>query len=77
MKKSILFISIVAPVLMVIIGSCRKYETQPKDWFTVDLTFDSLDKNGTVTAFDLNNIYTYLPNGYNWVDLDFLDAGTS
>jgi hypothetical protein len=76
MKKSILFISIVAPVLMVIIGSCRKYETQPKDWFTVDLTFDSLDKNGTVTAFDLNNIYTYLPNGYNWVDLDFLDAGT-
>lgn len=76
MKNSILFISIVVPALLVITGSCRKYETQPKDWFTADLTFDSLDKNGTVTAYDLNNIYTYLPNGYNWVDFDYLDAGT-
>ncbi|OQP66555.1 hypothetical protein A3860_13830 [Niastella vici] len=61
---------------MVMTGSCRKYETEPKDWFTSDLTFDSLDKNGTVTAYDLNNIYTYLPAGYNWVDGDYLDAGT-
>ncbi|THU34927.1 RagB/SusD family nutrient uptake outer membrane protein [Niastella caeni] len=76
MKKSILFLSIIVWGLLVMTSSCRKYETQPKDWFTSELTFDSLDKNGTVTAFNLNNIYTYLPTGYNWVDLDFLDAGT-
>lgn len=76
MKKSILFLSIVVSGLLVMTGSCRKYETEPKDWFTYELTFDSLDKNGTLTAYNLNNIYTYLPNGYNWVDLDFLDAGT-
>lgn len=76
MKKSILFLSIITSALLVITGSCRKYETQPKDWFTSDLTFDSLDKNGTVTAYDLNNIYTYLPNGYSSIDGDYLDAGT-
>lgn len=76
MKNSILFLSMVVCGLLVMTGSCRKYETQPKDWFTYDLTFDSLDKNGTVTAYDLNNIYTYLPNGYNSVDGDYLDAGT-
>lgn len=76
MKNSILFLSMVVSGLLVMTSSCRKYETQPKDWFTSDLTFDSLDKNGTVTAFALNNIYTYLPNGYNWVDFEFLDAGT-
>jgi hypothetical protein len=76
MKKSIYFISFFVSGLLVLTGACRKYETQPKDWFTAELTFDSLDKNGVVAGYALNNIYTYLPNGYNWIAGDYLDAGT-
>jgi starch-binding outer membrane protein, SusD/RagB family len=77
MKKSMYFFSLLSAGLMLFTwSSCRKYEQQPKDWFTSELTFDTLDKNGIVAGYDLNNIYTYLPNGFNRIDGDFLDAGT-
>lgn len=76
MKKSIFFLSLLLSGLLIMTWSCRKYEKQPKDWFTSELTFDSLDKNGIVAGYALNNIYTYLPAGYNWVNGDFLDAAT-
>lgn len=56
-------------------SSCRKYESEPKDWFTSALTFDSLDQNAVIAGFDLNNIYTYLPNGFDRIGGDFLDDG--
>lgn len=56
-------------------SSCSKYETEPKDWFTSALTFDSLDQNGIVAGYELNNIYTYVPNGFDRIDGDFLDDG--
>jgi len=72
MKKTIYLL----PVLLSIVifwSSCRKYETEPKDWFTSQLTFDTLDKNGIVSGYALNNIYTYIPGGFNRIDGDFLD----
>jgi len=77
MKKATYFFSIAALFLMAFTWtSCRKYEEQPKDWFTAELTFDSLDQNGVVAGFDLNNIYTYIPDGFNRISGDFLDAAT-
>jgi hypothetical protein len=58
-------------------NSCRKTELEPKDWFGSALVFDSLDRNGAVAAFNLNDLYNYLPNGFNRIGSDFLDAGTN
>jgi starch-binding outer membrane protein, SusD/RagB family len=74
MKKTIYFFLILAALVATMsLSSCRKYERQPKDWFTSELTFDSLDKNGTIASFDLNNIYTYIPDGFTRVSGQFLD----
>jgi starch-binding outer membrane protein, SusD/RagB family len=75
MKKTA-YLLIVAAGYMAILSSCRKYEQQPKDWFTEELAFDTLDKNAVVAGYNLNNIYTFIPNGFNRVDGDFLDAST-
>src|SRR6185369_4087058 len=77
MKKTAYFLSIIASGILIITApsSCKKYEEQPKDWFTSDLTFDSLDQNGIVAGYELNNIYTYLPGGFDRINGDFLDVG--
>jgi starch-binding outer membrane protein, SusD/RagB family len=62
--------------MMITWSSCSKYEKEPKDWFTSELTYDTLDQNGIVAGYALNNIYTYVPNGFNRIDLDYLDAAT-
>lgn len=62
--------------MITLLPSCSKYEKEPKDWFTEDLAFDSLDQNGIVTGFTLNNIYTYIPDGFNRIAGDFLDAAS-
>ncbi|MET0461573.1 MAG: RagB/SusD family nutrient uptake outer membrane protein [Chitinophagaceae bacterium] len=75
MKKIFPIITMVAfGGLVLATSSCTKYEEEPKDWFTSDLTFDTLDQNGTVAGFNLNNIYTYIPDGFNRIGGDFLDA---
>lgn len=77
MKKN--FYSIISlgfGLLMVTANSCRKYEEQPKDWFAQDLAFDAADKNGIVAGYILNNIYTYIPDGFTRISGDFLDAAT-
>jgi starch-binding outer membrane protein, SusD/RagB family len=77
MKKTIYFYSILLTGLLAFTWtSCTKYEQEPKDWFKSDLTFDTLDRNGIVAGYDLNNIYTYLPDGFNRIGGDFLDAAT-
>jgi len=72
-KTNVSFLILTTSLFIIVASSCRKYEEQPKDWFTSDLTFDSLDRNGVVAGYDLNNIYTYIPDGFNRVDGDFLD----
>jgi len=82
MKKYI-FISTIVFVMVSVISftSCRKVEREPKDWFGANLVFDSLDRNGIVAGFNLNDIYNYLPGGFNRINNsagagDFLDAAS-
>jgi hypothetical protein len=75
MKKNLPIIMLLAFCGMILTwSSCRKYEEEPKDWFTSGLAFDSLDQNGIVAGYTLNNIYTYIPDGFNRIGGDFLDA---
>ena len=77
MKKiQYLIFSVGFGILLVVGSSCRKYEEQPKDWFTKDMAFDQLDQNGIITGYVLNNIYTYIPDGFGRINGDFLDAAT-
>jgi starch-binding outer membrane protein, SusD/RagB family len=45
--------------------SCRKTEREPKDWIKDDLVFDTMDRLGTVAGFNLNDLYNFIPNGFN------------
>ncbi|GGI23722.1 hypothetical protein GCM10008119_09080 [Pedobacter mendelii] len=56
--------------------SCKKVENQPRDLNTLDLVFDSQDLNATLAQQFLNNIYNYLPTGFNRISGDFLDAAS-
>lgn len=55
---------------------CKKVESEPKDWFGSELVFDTLDRLGTVAAFNQNDLYNYIPGGFNRVGGDFLDAAS-
>lgn len=69
--------AITALVLMLVaFTSCKKYETEPVYAIKDDLVWDETDSLGIVAGYFLNNIYTYLPNGFNRIDGDFLDAAT-
>lgn len=57
-----------------IVSSCKKVETEPRDWIQADLVWDEKDKNATVAGFFLNSVYTYIPGGFNRIDGDYLDA---
>lgn len=80
MNKTKIFFAAIACSLLVLAmtttSSCKKLETEPKDWFGADLVFDTLDRLGTVAAFNLNDLYNYLPNGFNRISSDFLDAAS-
>jgi hypothetical protein len=56
--------------------SCRKTEREPKDWIKEDLVFDTMDRLGTVAGFNLNDLYNFIPNGFNRVGGDYLDAAS-
>lgn len=76
--RNILFKSALCGLLLVMLftNSCKKIETVPKDWFGSDLVFDTLDRLGTVAAFNLNDLYNYIPGGFNRIGGDFLDAAS-
>jgi len=78
MKKAKIFLSFIAVCFAFAIStsSCKKIETEPKDWFGSDLVFDTLDRLGTVAAFNLNDLYNYIPGGFNRISNDFLDAAS-
>jgi len=59
-----------------IVSSCKKVETEPRDWIQADLVWDEKDRNGTVAGFFLNSVYTYIPGGFNRIDGDYLDAAS-
>lgn len=76
--RNIIFKSALCGLLLVMLftNSCKKIETVPKDWFGSDLVFDTLDRLGTVAAFNLNDLYNYIPGGFNRIGGDFLDAAS-
>ncbi len=64
-------------LLLSVIGTaCERIETEPRDWITADQVWDVKDRNATVALFVLNDLYTYIPGGFNRVSGDFLDAAT-
>src|SRR5688572_25030465 len=76
MRLRILLLVAVFSGGLLAICSCKKVETEPKDWFGEALVFDTLDRLGTVAAFNLNDLYNYIPTGFNRISNDFLDAAT-
>ncbi|WP_345952846.1 RagB/SusD family nutrient uptake outer membrane protein [Mucilaginibacter sp. PAMB04168] len=62
---------------VLIISGCKKYQQDgPLENLTEDLVFDPQDKNGYYAEQYLNNLYSSLPNGFNRIGGDFLDAAT-
>ncbi|TDH24523.1 RagB/SusD family nutrient uptake outer membrane protein [Segetibacter sp. 3557_3] len=80
MKRTEYYLSAAAVCLVLtltlVVSSCRKVEREPKDWFGSELVFDTMDQNGVVAGFNLNDLYNYMPTGFNRISSDFLDAGT-
>ncbi|MEQ7801166.1 RagB/SusD family nutrient uptake outer membrane protein [Pedobacter sp. ASV1-7] len=58
--------------------SCSKMdpEKEPLDEYTEDYIFDPNDPAGTLAIQFLNNVYTHLPDGFNRIGNDMLDAAT-
>jgi hypothetical protein len=51
-------------------------ETEPADWINEDLVWDDRDSGGQLAIWFLNDIYNYVPNGFNRINGDFLDAAS-
>jgi starch-binding outer membrane protein, SusD/RagB family len=76
MKRINFFILTGLVSFVLLVSSCKKVETEPRDWFGADVVFDTLDRLGTVAAFNLNDLYNYIPGGFNRINGDFLDAAS-
>lgn len=81
-KNKIIIICITAAFTMYASVSCKRVTVEPEEsagsggWIREDLLWDENDKNGQQAGFFLNFIYSYLPDGFNRVSGDFLDAAT-
>jgi hypothetical protein len=76
MKKTIIRISI-GVFVWLLAPSCKKDpEIEPRDLITSDLIWDKSDVNAQLAKQFLNSIYTFLPNGFNRLGGDFLDAAS-
>ncbi|HEX8424804.1 RagB/SusD family nutrient uptake outer membrane protein [Hymenobacter sp.] len=76
--KYTLRISVLALGLAWATTACKRVETEPRDFIQEDLMWDEKDKNATLAAWFLNDIYNYLPGGFNRIsggNGDFLEAG--
>jgi len=78
--KRIIYKSIAVSVLALItcLFACTKnnLEQVPVEKLTKNLVFDPTDSLGDYAKNFLNDVYTYLPNGYNRISNDVLDAGS-
>jgi hypothetical protein len=59
-----------------ILPSCKRAEVEPRDLYNYDLVFDPVDQNAVLAQQFLNNVYNFLPNGFNRISGDFLDAAS-
>lgn len=77
MKRSIIFFSL-GVLLWIAMPSCKKDpEIEPRELITEELIWDKKDVNGVLAKQFLNNVYNFLPNGFNRIGGDFLDAATN
>lgn len=60
----------------IMVSSCKKYEEVPNEAIDSDIVYDKFDKNGTYANQVRNDLYNYLPDGYNRIDNVVLDAAT-
>lgn len=74
MIKKIYFTTITLGI--VLSTACTKYETYPVERITADLVYDQFDKNGTYAEWVVNDIYSYIPSGFNRISGVMLDAAT-
>ena len=74
--KKIISICICLMVSSTVLQSCKKIENEPRDLYTYDIAFDKTDQNAVLAQWFLNNIYNFLPNGFNRVGGDMLDAAS-
>jgi hypothetical protein len=68
-----------ALVALLALGStaCQKDpETEPRYLIQDDFMWDEKDKNATLAVWYFNDLFTYLPTGFNRVNDDFLAGGT-
>lgn len=66
----------IAAITILSIAGCSKIEDGPLERITENYVFDPKDKNGFYAEQFLNNVYSILPNGYNRIGGDLLDAAT-
>lgn len=72
MKKLYIIIS-----AMAILGACKKYQDNgPLEYLVESDIFNPADSNAVRAQQFLNNIYANMPNGFNRIDGNFLDAAT-
>jgi hypothetical protein len=72
MKKIIL----AAAVLLIHTGCSKFNDAGPLENLTESYVFDPTDKNGFYAEQYLNDVYSGLPNGFNRIDGNLLDAAT-
>ena len=68
--------AIILTIALSIISCTDSYEELPVDQFTQEYVFSTTDSIGEQASYFLNTIYGALPNGYNRVGKDFLDAAS-
>ncbi|WP_293879105.1 RagB/SusD family nutrient uptake outer membrane protein [Sphingobacterium sp. UBA1498] len=73
MKKTVICVLACA---MLGIASCNKFEHQPEERILLGDVFDPTDKEGAQAKAYLFGIYSFLPNGFNRITGDMLDAAT-
>ncbi|HMG07465.1 MAG TPA: RagB/SusD family nutrient uptake outer membrane protein [Mucilaginibacter sp.] len=74
--KKIIYIFLLYFFAAAVLPSCKNVQNEPRDLNTLPLIFDPQDLNATLAQQFLNNIYNYLPAGFNRIGGDFLDAAS-
>ncbi len=75
MKKAI-YIFLLYFIVSAVLPACKKVENEPRDLNTLANIFDPQDLNATLAQQFLNDIYNFLPVGFNRISGDFLDAAS-
>lgn len=58
------------------LSACQKEELRPQNYITPDYVYNKLDSSGQYAEQVLNNLYSYLPDGFNRIDHVVLGAAT-